>query len=155
MNDYDQDLSRWAEAQSLLLRRRARGELVNEAEIDWANVAEEIDSVGKSERRALASHVRSILEHLMRLDASPAIDPRLGWRQAIERARQDLADVLEDSPSLRGELDEVVAEQTERAQRIVGVVLTGYGEIPRKPLNELGYSTNEVLGFSAGDRALS
>ena len=150
---YDGDLVHWAEAQSSLLRRRASGELVNEAGIDWANVAEEIDSLGRSERRALASHVRTIIEHLMRLDASPATDPRPGWRHTIERERQQLADVLEDSPSLRGELDKVVATQTERARRIVAVALTVYGETPRKPLNELGYSVDQVLGPQPPDPA--
>jgi hypothetical protein len=154
MNDHcEGDLVRWAEAQSSLLRRRASGELVHEAEIDWANVAEEIDSVGRSERRALASHVRTIIEHLMRLDASPTTDPRPGWRHTIERERQQLADVLDDSPSLRRELDKVVAAQTQRARRIMAVVLTEYGETPRKPLNELCYSTDQVLGPPLRDPA--
>jgi hypothetical protein len=111
MNDhYDGDLVDWAEAQSSLLRRCGFGELVNEAKIDWTNVAKQIDSVGRSERR---------------------------------------------SPSLRGELDDVVAAQTERARRIVAVVLTEYGQTPRKALNELTYSVDQVIGSSPRDPASS
>ena len=150
MNDhYHGDLVHWAEAQSSLLCRRACGELVNKAEVDWANVAAEIDSVGRSERRALASRVRTIIERLMRLDAT---DPRPGWRHTIERERQQPADVLDDRPSLRGKLDKVVAAQTERARRIVAV-LTEYSEAPRKPLNELGCSVDQVLGPPPPDPA--
>jgi hypothetical protein len=121
MNDhYDGDLVRWAEAQSSVLRRRGSGELVTEAAIDWANVAEEIDSVGWSERRAPASDMRTIIEHLMRLDASPATGPRQagGTRSS---ARQEIADVLEDSPSVHDELDQVVAAPTERARKMAAV----------------------------------
>ena len=45
---YETDLVRWAEEQAALLRRRAAGELVNEAELDWTNIAEEIESLGRS-----------------------------------------------------------------------------------------------------------
>ena len=46
MGDYDADILLWAEYQAALLRRRAAGELVNEAEMDWSNIAEEIEDVG-------------------------------------------------------------------------------------------------------------
>ncbi len=49
---YDTDFVSWSRQQSDLLRRRASGELVNEAEIDWPNVAEEIEALGKTEARA-------------------------------------------------------------------------------------------------------
>ena len=42
---YGDDILLWSERQAELLRRRAAGELVNDAEIDWPNVAEEIESV--------------------------------------------------------------------------------------------------------------
>jgi Domain of unknown function DUF29 len=55
--------------QAELLRRGAAGELVNESALDWPNIAEEIDSVGQSERSALRSHVATVLEHLIKLQA--------------------------------------------------------------------------------------
>ena len=56
---YDTDILTWSERQAELLRRRAAGELVNDAEIDWPNVAEEIEAVGRTERRACESHLVS------------------------------------------------------------------------------------------------
>jgi len=45
-NLYDRDVVAWSEQQAALLRRRAPGELVNDADLDWPNTAEEIESVG-------------------------------------------------------------------------------------------------------------
>src|SRR5450756_599263 len=61
MSDYDADILVWSERQAALLRRRAAGELVNEAEIDWSNVAEEIESLGKNHSRELASRIAAVL----------------------------------------------------------------------------------------------
>ena len=60
---YDSDVVAWAERQAELLRRRAAGELVNDAELDWENVAEEIEDVSKSQLRAVASHLVQALLH--------------------------------------------------------------------------------------------
>ncbi len=66
MSDYDMDIVLWSERQGTLLRRLAAGEPMNELP-DWQNIAEEIESVGRSERSSLASHIRVVLEHLPRL----------------------------------------------------------------------------------------
>jgi hypothetical protein len=46
-----------------MLRRRAAGELINDAELDWPNIAEEIEDVGKSQRQAVESHLILALLH--------------------------------------------------------------------------------------------
>ena len=91
------DVVTWAERQAVLLRRIAAGEQVNE-QVDWEEIAEEIESVGASERRSLASHIRNIIEHLAKLEASPARDPRDGWQATIQRARADIEDLLRGQP---------------------------------------------------------
>ena len=85
---YDQDLVLWSEEQGRALREAA-GAGWN-APIDWENVAEEIESLGKSERRALASHIEVVIEHLLKLQASPAAEPARGWRDTIRRTRRRL-----------------------------------------------------------------
>lgn len=67
---YDEDILQWSEQQAALLRRGAAGELVNDAELDWPNIAEEIESVGRSELHGLESHLILALLHDLR--------PRLG-----------------------------------------------------------------------------
>ena len=48
MSEYDTDIVEWSERQAGLLRKRAAGELFNETELDWANIAEEIEDVGNN-----------------------------------------------------------------------------------------------------------
>jgi Domain of unknown function DUF29 len=147
VSDYDTDTLLWSERQADLLRRLAAGEKVN-AQVDWENVAEEIDSVGRSQRIALASHVRVVLEHLMRLDSSPAIEPRRGWRETVRRARLDIKELLGDSPSLRQTVETVIARQLPDVREIVADALADYGETPRVALAGLSYDADAVLtGF--------
>src|ERR1700759_4583888 len=88
MSDYDLDIYAWRRRQGALLRRLAAGERVNDADLDWPNIAEEIETV--SERAAVRSHVLNVLEHLIKLQASPVAEPRAGWQATIERARIEI-----------------------------------------------------------------
>src|ERR1700760_2873973 len=96
---YDTDIVLWSEHQAGLLRRRAAGELVNEAELDWTNIAEEIESLGKTVARELASHIAVVPEHLLKLQAPPATDPPNGWKGSVRRARIAIRRDLKDAPS--------------------------------------------------------
>ncbi len=61
MSDYDTDILIWSERQAELLRRRAAGELINEADLDWSNIAEEVESVGRSQLSTVQSLLRQAL----------------------------------------------------------------------------------------------
>ncbi len=99
MSDYDTDVYAWSQRQGALLRRLAAGERVNDADLDWPNIAEEIETVGRSERGAIISKIATIIEHLVKLQASPAMDPRAGWRATIRRSRIELEKLLRDNPT--------------------------------------------------------
>ena len=142
----DTDLRLWSEQQAELLRRRSAGEPIDDVSLDWLHVALAIEAVGKSERLALASHIGTIIEHLARLEASPATETCNGWRETILRARADIEDSLESSPSLRPTLAAVVARRHARALRLAAGVLALYGETPSLPLERIRYSTDQVLG---------
>src|SRR3954470_8091562 len=107
---YDTDIALWSEHQATLLRRRAAGQLINDAELDWSNIAEEIETLGRSERSSLDSRISTIVEHLMRLQVSPATDPRRGWIETIIRSRRDIRRLLKNSPSLRPGIPQMVAD---------------------------------------------
>jgi hypothetical protein len=145
VSDYDTDTLLWSERQAALLRRLAAGEQVN-APVDWENVAEEIESVGRSQRLALASHVGLVLEHLMKLEASPATEPRRGWEETVRRVRLDIKRLLEDSPSLRPTVSMVIARQIADVREIVALGLARYGETPRVAFEGLSYDAEAVLG---------
>ena len=99
---YEQDFVRWTEAQAANLRQAgaARANLP----LDWDNLAEEVESLGRSQRRELRSRIAVVIEHLLKLARSPAEEPRAGWIETIARERAEIERLLEDSPSLRGEL---------------------------------------------------
>ena len=125
MSDYDTDILVWSEHQAALLRRRAAGELLNEADLDWSNIAEEIESLGRSDRRELRRRIATTLVHLIKLEASPATDPRVGWRVTVLEQHAGLRDVLHDSPSLTRTVAAVVYEEIEAAREIAAISLAG------------------------------
>ncbi|PWC84408.1 hypothetical protein TSH100_17790 [Azospirillum sp. TSH100] len=100
---YDTDFLAWTEEQARLLREASR-ERIN-MPIDWENVAEEIESMGRSELRAVESALVRVIEHLLKLEYSPAADPRGNWRRTVREQRDQANDGLEASPSLRGKID--------------------------------------------------
>jgi hypothetical protein len=107
MSDYDTDFYTWTEQQAGLLRRRAAGELVNEAELDWSNLAEEIahrPMVSRGDARWLLqkhSELRRSRPHschrvpfAVSFSRGRHLDrkgPSTAWRMARRRARRRAA----------------------------------------------------------------
>jgi hypothetical protein len=89
---YESDILTWSERQAELLRRRAAGERVNEDEIDWAHVAEEIEDVGISMLRAVRSHILQALLHDLKAEAWPASREVPHWRAEARGHRDDARD---------------------------------------------------------------
>ena len=85
MSDYDTDFVQWSREQADLLRRMAAGGRVNDR-VDWGNVAEAAESLGKSDQRDLSSCVQTILRHLIKLMISPASDRREAWSSSAVRS---------------------------------------------------------------------
>lgn len=140
---YEEDFVRWTEQQSSALREAA-GVGAN-LPLDWENLAEEIESLGRSQRSELRSRLAVILEHLIKLEHSPAIDPRAGWMETISRERLNVEHLLEDSPSLRGELVRMIEKLKPRVARLATASLFGYGEtVKNLPVPE--YTEEQVLG---------
>jgi hypothetical protein len=142
---YDTDVLLWSERQAELLRRVASGENVND-QIDWPNIIDEVETVGRSERSALRSHIATVIEHLIKLQASPATDPRNGWKETINRARDDIDRDLEDSPSMRRLVSRMVSDETRRSSRLVARSLALFGEQPRVEIGDLTFTEDQVLG---------
>jgi hypothetical protein len=140
---YDKDFVLWSRHQAAALRAAAQGG--SNQPLDWGNLAEEIEDWGKSTRRELRSRLLVILEHLLKLEHSSAIDPQAGWRETVGCERSNVGDLLEDSPSLRGELAEMIARAGARAARLAAHSLSGYAEAATK-LPPPDYSVEQVLG---------
>jgi hypothetical protein len=148
---YDADLALWAEGQARALRDA--GSASTNLPIDWDNVAEEIEALGKSQARELASGIRTILVYLLKLAGSPATEPRAGWCEMIQEQRSEIEAVLADSPSLRPTIDAVIENELGKARRVASVALTVHAEQPAVDLERTRYSAEQVLGDWLPDAA--
>jgi hypothetical protein len=141
---YDGDLVRWAEDQARALRNAAQARI--NLPIDWENVAEEIESLGKSQGRELANRIGVILVHLMKLQAAPTTEPRAGWRETIIGQRNEIERLIADSPSLRQAIDGIIAKGLGGAAYQASTAIKDRGEAPRIDLNTVSYAAEQVLG---------
>ena len=92
---YEADFVAWTEAQAELIRQRRFDEL------DVENLAEEIESLGRSRRRELHRRMARLLEHLIKLAVSRDYDPRRQWILSVNEQRDRIAEIVEENPSLR------------------------------------------------------
>ncbi len=109
---YDQDFYRWIQTTVQALKHRKL------EQVDWENLIEEIDSMGRSEKKELKSRLLVILEHLLKLmfwESEKAQNSR-GWRNTVIEQRSQLELLLDDSPSLRPIVQEIFAEFYARAR---------------------------------------
>jgi hypothetical protein len=100
--DYDADFYAWASEQARFLRDGRFSQL------DIEHVAEEIEDLGKRERRALASRLGVLLGHLLKWRYQPDYPNRKSWRATIRAQRRALQRLLDENPSLRAGLDQVI-----------------------------------------------
>ncbi len=144
---YNEDFLAWSLQQAAALRAAAR--TGSNQQLDWENLAEEIEDLGKSLRRELRSQIRRIIQHLVKLEYSAATDPRRGWRASIRDAREEIHDLLADSPSLARELSQLVSGQTVRGIREAVNDLEERGETASVDLARVrgtSYTPDQVFG---------
>ena len=101
--DYDADFYAWTVEQARLLRA---GEL---SAIDAANIAEEIESMGRSDRRELESRLTVLLTHLLKWQMQPDQRSR-SWSATMREQRRQIEKLLRESPSLRPFVANVLAQ---------------------------------------------
>jgi hypothetical protein len=113
MSDYDTDFYAWTQAQAAAIRAK------DLAVLDLENLAEEIESLGRSDRRAITHQLERLLLHLLKWVYQPDQRARRGrgWRGSVRQARTAIADLLEESPSLRDYPAQRVALAYRRARQ--------------------------------------
>ena len=101
---YERDYYAWVQDQVEALRERRI------EDVDWKNVAEEIEDLGKSEKRALRSLLVRLVEHLLKIEHAPVkvLSENLrGWQVSLRSSRRAVAELLEENPSLQPELRQI------------------------------------------------
>ncbi len=107
---YEQDFYGWTREQaSALAERRV-------IDLDWENLAEEIDTLGRSNKREIRNRLTVLLEHLLKWEYQPE-KRKYGWQSSISEARIGIEGVIIDSPSLRTHPEQVIAFAYRHASR--------------------------------------
>jgi hypothetical protein len=121
---YEEDFYVWTQRQAAALRRLA--DTRPNVDLDFPHLIEEVEDLGTSQRDAVRSPLRRIIEHCLKLELSRAIDPRGGWYGSIIDARTEIDDKL--SPSLRQDLDEQLPRLWSQARSKADNGLRRFGE---------------------------
>jgi Domain of unknown function DUF29 len=141
---YDTDLLSWAERQAAHLRAGRLDQL------DAEHLIEELEAMAGKLRRELKNRLRVLLAQLLKWQMQPKRHSR-SWAGTIAEQRDQIDSLLEESPSLRQDLDEVARNAYPRAVRLAAIE-TG---LPRHAFPpELPYTTAQILGDDLSDRGL-
>ena len=122
---HDEDFYAWTQAQAAELRRFAESRPNLPLDLDL--IADELEDLGMSERNAVVSLVRLIIQHLLLASHSPAADlHRQHWLDEIDEFRSQVEDKL--TLSIRRDLEAELAATYTRARRNVARKMRRYGE---------------------------
>ncbi|EMD0638835.1 DUF29 domain-containing protein [Salmonella enterica] len=116
--NYETDFYAWTQEQAELLRA---GKLT---EIDAVSLLEEIESMGRSEKRELQSRLVKLFSHLLKCRYQPGLYS-MSWHLTIKGQRIEIADCLADSPSLKSKLEPICAKAYELG-RVEAAAETGF-----------------------------
>ncbi len=99
---YDTDIVAWSEQQAALLRRIAGGERIND-QVDWQNLIEEVEDVGRSEWHSAESLLTLSLLHGLKAQAWPQSLSADSWRAEARLYRRQARRRF--TPSMRQKID--------------------------------------------------
>jgi hypothetical protein len=105
---YESDFYAWVNEQTAQLRA---GQLTT---LDVEHIAEELEDLGKGIKRELMSRLTTLLAHLLKWEFQPS-KRSTSWEVTIDNQRLDLNDLLDENPSLKSQLEEVIAKAYKRA----------------------------------------
>ena len=141
MSEYDTDILTWSEHQADLLRRVANGDAANETP-DWANIIEEVESVGRSELHAVESLLVQAILHGLKADAWPLSLSVPHWEAEARGFRRDAARRF--TPGMRQRID-VPALYAEALYRMPDTV---DGQVPLPVPVECPVTLDDLLRVS-------
>jgi hypothetical protein len=109
LTPYEVDYAQWCAEQGALLRE---GHL---SDLDRENLAEEIESLGRSDKREIERRLKVLLVHLLKSQFQPE-QAKQGWKSTIVEQRRRIHKLVKESPSLRQYPTLVLAEEYEYAR---------------------------------------
>ena len=110
---YDTDFYAWTQEESAKLRRLLTER--SNLDLDFENIAEEIDSLGRRDRRQLLNRLAELDVHLMKLALSLLWEPRRQWKNSVNGQRDALERHLGENPSLRRQVPDLIEDAHKKA----------------------------------------
>jgi hypothetical protein len=140
---HDEDFYAWTRAQAEALRRLA-SERWN-GPLDLEHLAEEVEDLGTNQLGTVRSQIERILEQLLKLEYSPAADPRRGWLISVLDARGHVRQRM--TAAMRNEVEPGLAAVYLHARRRANLSLSEHGELDLAELlpKACPYTFDEVL----------
>jgi Domain of unknown function DUF29 len=121
---YQTDYYAWTKDQAAKLRALSAARV--NSTLDLENLAEEVESLGRSDLNTVRSQVRRIVEQLLKLEYSPAQEPRADWRHLVGPARDEVEDHL--TASMRPDVEAELGKLFRRGRRDAAFGLEKHGE---------------------------
>ena len=134
--NYETDVVAWANEQAGFVRSGRFDQL------DLKHIAEEIEDVGKSEQRELASRMAVLLAHLLKWENQPARRSK-SWQYTLTTQRKEVAYVISEAPSLRTKfsderwLDIVWSKAKSQAESETGLDIETFPEVCPWPISDV------------------
>lgn len=117
---YEADFFKWTQTQANLLKKEEFTKL------DIDNLIEEIESLGKSQRDKLESHLTILLMHLLKIEYQPTHHSK-SWDLSVKNARHHVKKTIEQNPSLKSKMAEILNDAYYSA-RLMAAQETGLDE---------------------------
>ena len=121
---FETDHVAWLAEQAATMRRLAAAG--TNVPLDLELLAEELDDMARELRAACASHTATIIQHLLKLEYSPAEEPRRGWQNTVRTARDNLANRI--TTTIANELEDELDRRYQLARRMAQADLEQFHE---------------------------
>ncbi len=136
MSLYEQDFYQWTQEQAALLKAGAL------AQLDIENLIEEVESMGKSQKRELYSRLVVLIMHMLKWDYQPDMQSR-SWENTILTQRREIRFLIQDNPSLKRTVFEaanfVYRDSVDAASIETGLPISAFPE-------NCPYSVEQIMG---------
>ena len=121
---YKDDFYAWTRDQAAALRRLAEQRW--NGPLDLEHLAEEVEDLGTTARNTVRRQLQRIIEHALKLEYSPAAEPRNGWLNSIDDARGEIEHAI--TPAIRADVEPMLPDLFVRARRKAARDRAAHGE---------------------------
>jgi len=141
MGLYETDFMSWCWQQAAALQNKEYENL------DLKNLREEIETLGRSEKKALRSYLQKLLMHMLKKEIQNDYENIKGWERTIKNCRKQIIEILKENPSLKNQFISCALEEWEDARDDASFETF----IPIKSIRKNCYTNEEIMDVEDWD----